>query len=219
MKGINTTKLMFASFIEGANNRLSNPMWLTYMRKLPLARLLSITLLMFLCVSCGKSEEKRTTSKNKRSSSALRQKFFDAKKQMEEFAAEKNLMSDSRIANSKAQFFEAHQAVTKMRKAHPDLMPIYEKSEALQDQAIKFRLAQDEAAYQQSMKEYKTIRTQLEHAANKLPEIIEAQKQVTLAREEQTSVLCEVVAESGATGKKLADNVRTLLEQIQASRD
>lgn len=128
-------------------------------------------------------------------------------------------MNDPGVENSKARFFEAHQAVTKMRKAHPDLIPIYKKSEALQDQAIKFRLAQDEAAYQQAMKEYKTVRTQLERAANKLPEIIEARKQVTLAREEQTSVLCEVVAESGATGKKLADNVRTLLGQIQASRD
>lgn len=188
------------------------------MKNVKLLRILALSLLMFLCISCGKSESKRSTAKSNRASRGIYQKISNASQELEEFATEKGLMEDPRIKDSKALFFEAHKAVTQLRKSHPDLMPIYEKSDALESLAIKSSLAKDDAAYKQAMADYKVVRTELEGAANKLPEIIEAQKQVTQTREQQTLVLCDVVAESGAEGKKLADHVRKLLQQRQAGR-
>ncbi len=218
MKKINTTKLNHTPHTYCANNRLSNPGWFTYRKNLHLMRLCAVSLLILFSTSCGKTEGERSTTKSNKATRTLSRAFSDANKEMKEFAAEKGLMEDPRVKASDVAFFEAHKEITKIRKSHPDLIPFYEKSDSLENQAIKFKLAKDEEAYKKAMADYKTVRTELERAAGKLPEITEAQKQVRRVREEQTFILCDVVSESGAKGKRLADNVRKLLKQLQASR-
>lgn len=187
------------------------------MKKSALFQPISLSLFMLLCVSCGKTE--RSTTNSTKAARAISRALFDANEAMKEFATKQGLMEDPRVKAADDMFFKAHKEVTKIRKAHPDLMSIYEKSDALEEQMIQFTLNKDKAAYEQAKKDYKTVRTELERVANTLPEIIEAQRQVTKVRENQAFVLCDVVAESGAAGKKMADHVRTLRNQLQASRN
>jgi hypothetical protein len=62
------------------------------------------------------------------------------------------------------------------------------------------------------------IRMKLETAATSIPEIQTAQKKLDQISENQTFVICDVVAESGSEGEKMAENVRRLLKELQARK-
>lgn len=180
------------------------------MNYLFLLRILFIPLFVFLLVSCGKNEVERSSSKSKQSTKSSSRNSFDAAQEMKKFAEEKGLLEDPRVKASNDAYFAVYREFTQIRKSHPDLIPFFEKSDALESKAIQSKLAKDESAYKQAMEDYKTLRSELENAANKIPEVREIHKKLSQMQEEQTAVLCDVVAESGAEGKKLADKVRKL---------
>lgn len=180
------------------------------MKNLFKLRILFIPLFVFLLVSCGKKEAERSASQSKQSKKSFSRGSYEATQELKKFAEEKGLLEDPRVKASNDAYFAVYREFTKTRKSHPDLIPFFEKSDALENLAINSKMAKDEGAYKQAMEDYKTLRTELERAAGKIPEVREIQKQLSLMQEKQTQVLCDVVAESGAEGKKLADNVRKL---------
>ena len=142
--------------------------------------------------------------------------FSKANQEMRSFAAKNGLMEDPRVNAADLAADAAYQEVTALRKSHPDLKAFYDESEAFKDKAVKAKLAGDDAGFKQSMADYQQTRIKLESAAAKLPEIQAAQKKMEKIAEDQTFVICDVVAESGPEGKKMAENVRKLLEELQA---
>ena len=180
------------------------------MNNLFILRVLFIPLFVFLLVSCGKKETERSTSQSKQSTKSSSRGSYEATQELKKFAEEKGLLEDPRVKASNDAYFSVYRELPKIRKSHPDLIPFFEKSDALENKAVQSKLAKDEDAYKKAMEDYKTLRSELENAANKIPEVQEIHKKLSQMREEQTTVLCDVVADSGPEGKKLADNVRKL---------
>ena len=133
------------------------------------------------------------------------------------FVQENGLEENEILLKAEETMFEMAKSFNQSRRELPELAPLYTESDALQNEAIQKKLAGDEAGYDAAMAAFRDLRSQLEQKAATLPEVKELKARLDQAEQDTARAIAGVVAEVNAEGKKLADTLTGLLDELDAA--
>jgi|GEM_PF-1650011 len=144
----------------------------------------------------------------------LRAELREKARELESYARENGLYDHPAVEEARTAALKASREFSDLRRKHPELKPLFEKSDELKDKMVRAKVDGDEELYDKTMDAFAAARAELEATAARLPELQEAKRAAIQANRKVQETLAEVAAEAGEQGKKLGREVRDLLAEL-----
>lgn len=166
-----------------------------------------------LSLSC--SEEKAAPAADEsKSSTDLNARITELQAKVQKYEREAAVYEDPNVTGANQKMFEIDKALQDAKKNHPELKPLYEKSEDLKEKATKAVVAGNSDEQKKMMREYSAVRMELEQKAAALPELQEARAATLKAQEDYFAAIRASIAKHFPEAKPLVEELEELKKKL-----
>ncbi|MGE9268323.1 MAG: hypothetical protein ACQKBY_09520 [Verrucomicrobiales bacterium] len=114
--------------------------------------------------------------------------------------------------------FQAAQELSKAQRSHPDLKPLFEKSDELQSKSVKAKVAGDDAGYKKAMSEFIATRSEIYRKTAMMEDFKDEKANLDQKRARLDEMERAALAKSPA-GQKLIKESEALEKKLEALRE
>ena len=166
-----------------------------------------------LSLSC--SEEKAAPAAGEsKSGEDLNTRITELQGKVKKYEREQAVYEDPDVTGANQRLFESDKALQEARKNHPELKPLYEKSDDFKEKATKAAVAGNAEEQKEMMKEYSMVRMELEQKAAALPELQEARAATLKAQEDYFAAIRASIVKHFPEAKPLVDELEELKKKL-----